>query len=259
MLLEVIISCASISTQRTSEGKRPRVRFQMFLVLLFVQADVRALCTLPSGLLVVMDVLDECACIHSGEVAPVAGELSVDTVAHVVVSGEKEQRVLHPVVAELAGHQCIPVLDAVALENGELVGDEATQIARVCGEGPSVSCSEVFEQIIRAVCRTVFALGTSKTENLSREHRPLLSPTVAFVQDRSVIHQMPVDKVLHLFPLVLLCEKSTALDRILSYNLILHGRRSGDVCSFRREILLVSVTLGPEHEELDGSPGGVAL
>lgn len=117
MLLEVIISRASVSTQRTSEGERPRVRFQMLLVLLFAQADVGALCALPGGLFVVMDVLDERAGIHSGEVAPVAGELSVETVAHVVVSGEEQQRVLHPVVAEFAGHQRVPVLDAVTLEN----------------------------------------------------------------------------------------------------------------------------------------------
>lgn len=49
-----------------------------------------ALCALPGGLFVVMDVLDERACVHSGEVAPVAGELSVETVAHVVVSGEEQ-------------------------------------------------------------------------------------------------------------------------------------------------------------------------
>lgn len=207
----------------------------------------------------VMDVLDERASIHSGEVAPVAGELSIETVAHVVVSGEEQQRVLHPVVAEFAGHQCVPVLDAVTLENRELVGDKATQITGVCGEGPAVGCSEVFEQIIRAICRTVFALRASKTEDLSREHCPLLSPTVSSVHDSSVIHQMPVDKVLHLFPLILLCQEATALDRILSYNVILHGVRSGDVCSFGRQILNVSLTLGPEHEELDGSPGGVAL
>lgn len=122
-----------------------------------------------------------------------------------------------------------------------------------------MSCSEVFEQIIRAVRRIVFALRASETENLSREHCPLLSPAVSFVHDGPVVHQMPVDKVLHLFPLVLLCKESTALDRILSYNVILHGVRSGDACSFGRQILNVSLTLGPEHEELDGSPGGVAL
>lgn len=117
----------------------------MLLMLLFIQADARALCTLPGGLFVVMDVLDERACIHSGEVAPVAGELSIEAVAHVVVSGEKEQRILHPIMAELTGHQCVPVLDAVALEHRELVGDKATQITGVRGEGPTVSCSEVFE------------------------------------------------------------------------------------------------------------------
>lgn len=78
---------------------------------------MRAFCTLPGSLFVMMDVLDERACVHSGEVAPVAGELTVEAVAHVVVSGEKEQRVLHPVVAELASHQCVPVLDAVTLEH----------------------------------------------------------------------------------------------------------------------------------------------
>lgn len=145
MLLEVIISCTTISTQRTSEGKRPRVTFQMLLVQLLIQADVRALCALPGGLFVVMDVLDKRACVHGGELAPVAGELSVQAVAHVVVSGEEQQRVLHPVVAELAGHQCVPVLDAVTLEHRKLIGDKATEITGVRGEGPTMSCSEVFE------------------------------------------------------------------------------------------------------------------
>lgn len=87
MLLEVIVSCTAISTHGTSEGKSSRVLFQMLFVLIFTQTNVRALCTLPGGLFVMMDVLDECTRIHSCEVAPVAGELSVEAVAHVVVSG----------------------------------------------------------------------------------------------------------------------------------------------------------------------------
>ena len=120
-----------------------------------------------------VNVLDKRAGIQSFKLTLFTLKAPVQTVAHDVVPGEHQQRVLNFVIADLTCHQGVSVSDPMALKIREFVCDKATQITRIRRKAVLMRLFKMLKEVIGTVCKIIFTHGTAEAQNISCENSTL--------------------------------------------------------------------------------------
>lgn len=128
MFCNVVLPRGPIVTELTAEGVSPQVRHNVFLVVPAAVTDMLTLAALVEGVIVPVRVLHKRPHILGGELALLTAIVSIEAVEHVEVSGELQESVLDAIIADIAPDKGVSVANAVPLEAGEVVGDEAAHV-----------------------------------------------------------------------------------------------------------------------------------